>query len=560
MGDLLIRGGVVIDGTGAPGRRLDLRVRDGRIAEMAEDLAPAGERVIEAAGAVVAPGFIDSHTHYDAAIYWDPLCDPMPQHGVTTVVIGNCALGLAPLRPTERAAQLDVFSYIEDLPLELLGAAVPWTWESFDDYARALAERRLGVNLMVLASHSQIRTWVMGEAAWTRAATPQEAAAIAAELDRALAAGAFGLSISSFDKDRQGRAVPSSLADAAELDALCAVLARHGAVLQFVPCSDTTEMLLAELERLGALLGRHGVTGLYNILVHVNGDPTRSRRVEACLAALHAKGVRLYAMAAPRPFELSIGFEQTICFISVPAWNELVQADPQTKRRLVGDPDWRARARRDVDSCPSVMFPFDQPQLLRIREVAGAAQAEWGGRSFAELIAARGGHPSDVLADWVAENDFAATFIFPIANTDEAQVAALLKSPVAFVSGSDAGAHLQMFCAAGDATLLLTRFVRERGDLALEAAVHAVTGRQAELFGLADRGVLAPGKAADIAVFALDELTYGPELVVADLPGGGERLTRAPGGYRYTIVGGVVVQRDGAATGELPARFLAHAG
>jgi N-acyl-D-aspartate/D-glutamate deacylase len=331
-------------------------------------------------------------------------------------------------------------------------------------------------------------------------------------------------------------------------------------VLQFVPCSDTTEMLLAELERLGGVLGRHGIVGLYNILVHVNGDPTRSARVEACLKDLHARGVRLYAMAAPRPFELSIGFEQTICFISVPAWNELVQAEPAAKRRLVADPAWRARARADVDNFPSVMFPFDQPQLLRIRQAAGAALADWAGRSFAELIAARGGHPSDVLADWVAENDFAATFIFPIANTDDAQVAALLKSPVAFVSGSDAGAHLQMFCAAGDATLLLTRFVRERGDLTLEAAVHAVTGRQAEIFGLADRGVLAPGKAGDIAVFALDELTYGPELAASDLPGGRERLTRAPGGYRYTIVGGVVVQEAGVATGQLPARYLAHVG
>src|SRR5262249_4182820 len=149
------------------------------------------------------------------------------------------------------------------------------------------------------------------------------------------------------------------------------------------------------------------------------------------------------------------------------------------KRRLVADPAWRARARTDADTCPSVLFPFDHPDALRIREVAGPAQQAWAGRSFAELIAARGGHPSDVLADWVVENDFQATFTYAIANTRDEDVVALLASPVAFVSGSDAGAHLQMFCASGDATLLLTRFVRERGDLSLEAAVHALTGRQA---------------------------------------------------------------------------------
>jgi N-acyl-D-aspartate/D-glutamate deacylase len=437
-----------------------------------------------------------------------------------------------------------------------MSRAVPWGWESFLAYARALGDLRLGVNVAAFVGHSQIRAYVMGEAAWERGARPDEIAAMAAELEAALAAGAIGLSFSLFDKDRQGRPVPSCLADDAELDALCTVLAVRGGVFQFVPCGDTTEILLEQLGRLGAVLGRHDVTGLYNIVVHVDADPERSARVMACLEGLHAKGVKLYAMASPKPFELSIGFAQTICFIAVPAWNELVQADPEAKRRLVADPAWRARARADAETCPSVLFPFDRADMIRIRDVAAPGEAGWAGRSFAKLIADRGGHPSDVLADWVAENDFAATFIYPIANTQDDKVAALLKSPLTFVSGSDAGAHLMMFCAAGDATLLLTRFVRERGDLSLEAAVHAITGRQAELLGLADRGMLAPGKAGDVVVFALDELVYGPEFSVADLPGGGERLTRAPGGYRYTVVNGVVVQEGGRATGELPAGFI----
>jgi N-acyl-D-aspartate/D-glutamate deacylase len=457
------------------------------------------------------------------------------------------------VRPEDRRGQVDVYSYIEDMPVDVLNNAIPWTWQSFPEYAAALSTRRLGVNVAAFVGHSQIRTWAMGEAAWERAATAAEIAAMCGELERALAAGALGLSFSLYDKDREGRPVPSCLADDAEMDALCAVLGGRGATFQFVP-GDTTDVIIGQIEWLARFIGPHGVTGFYNILVHLDSDPERSRRLVACLEALQTKGVRIYGMASPRPFELLVGFEQSICFIAVPAWNELVQASREEKRRLAADAAWRARARHDAATCTSVLFPFDRGELLSI----ASGPAGWIGRTLGDLVAARGGDVSDVLADLLLETDFTANFTFAIANTDEAEVARLLTSPVAFVSGSDAGAHLQMFCAAGDATLLLTRYVRERGDIALETAVHALTGRQAELLGLAEHGVLAPGKAGDVTVFALDELTYGPQKPVFDLPGGRSRLTRDPGGYRYTIVNGVVVQEHGRATGALPAGWLAR--
>jgi N-acyl-D-amino-acid deacylase len=559
MSDLIIKGGTVVDGTSRPSVPLDIRIRKGRIVEIGPDLLAEGETVIDASGAIVAPGFIDSHTHYDATIYWDPMCDPMPQHGVTTVVVGNCALSLAPIRPEDRSVQIDVYSYIEDVPRDVLNTAIPWNWETYRDYAGALAAERLGVNLVTFVGHSQIRSYVMGEDAWTRTATPAEIAAMAAELERSLSAGARGLSFSLFDKDRQGRPVPSCLASEIEIEAMCQVLAAHKAPFQFVPRGETTETLIEDLEWLGRIIGAHDVVGMYNIIVHVASEPTRSQRIIECLEALHDKGVRLYAMASPRPFELSIGFEQSVCFISVPAWNELVQAEPAEKRRLATDQAWRARAREDADRNPSILFPFSRPQELRIGRVGHAHLKSWSGRTLRDLVEARSGHASDVLADWLVENDFETNFVFAIANTDPEDVAALLKSPVTFVSGSDAGAHLQMFCAAGDGTLLLTRYVRERGDMSLEEAVHALTGHQAQILGLSDRGVLALGMAADITIFALDELNYGPEILVNDVPGGRSRLTRRPGGYRYTIANGVVVQEHGAATGALPARWLASA-
>lgn len=558
MGDLIIKGGAVIDGTGAPARSADIRIKDGAIVEIGEDLAVGDERVIRADGAVVTPGFIDSHTHFDATVFWDPICDPMPQHGVTTVVAGNCSLGFAPMRPADRTSQIDVFSFIEDLPVDMLEDAIPWDWETFGDFTAALSRKPLALNLLTFVGHSQIRSYVMGADAWTRAATAEEIQAMADILGEALACGALGMSFSLYDRDRQGRLVPSCFADDAEMDAMIAKLGEHDAVLQFVP-GDTTDVIIGQLEWFGEFLARHRVVGFYNILVHLDSDPQRSQRLRACLTALHRKGARIFGMASPRPFELSIGFEESICFLAVPAWNDLVQAPLPEKRRMVEDAAWRERARADVDSHTSVMFPFDKPQLLPINSVANSGLQSWIGRTLGDLVAERGGHPSDVLADWLRENDFATSFVFAIANTDLAEVAGILTSPVAFISGSDAGAHLQMFCAAGDTTLLLTRFVRDRGDLSLEEAVHALTGRQAELLRLPGRGILAPGQAADITIFALDELHYGPQRLVDDLPGGRQRLTRDPGGYRYTIVNGTVVQEAGMTTGALPARWRSRA-
>lgn len=559
MGDLLITDGLVIDGTGAPGVRQDLRVRGGCIEELGVGLKPSdGERIIVADGAVVAPGFIDSHTHFDATIYWDPYCDPMPQHGVTSVVFGNCALSLAPIRAQDRASQLDVFSFVEDLPLDLLNDVIPWDWESYDDYVRSLGRTKLGINVCGFVGHSQIRCFVMGENAWRRTADAAEIACMAETLDEILGTGALGLSYSLFDKDKSGRPVPSSLADDAELEALFGVLAKHRTTFQFVLPGDTTESIFDRLDWLAGFLERHQVTALYNVVVHVSSDPTRSDKVIAYLEDLHARGVQIYGMATPRPFELQVGFEQSIAFIHAPAWNELVQASGQAKRRLVDDADWRARARAEIDTCTSVTFPFYRPELLRIGTVANSDLAEWAGRDLVQLTQARGGHLGDVIADWLKENDFAATFVFPIANTDPAEVAKILKSPATLVSGSDAGAHLQMFCAAGDTTLLLTRHVAERGDLTLEDAIHELTGKQAEVLGLRDRGIVAPGKAADIVIFNLDELHYGGQFLANDVAGGRPRLTRDPGGYRYTIVNGEIVQESGTATGALPARWLSH--
>jgi N-acyl-D-aspartate/D-glutamate deacylase len=556
MSDVLIQNGLVIDGAGAPARRADLRVKDGRIVEIAPQLAARGETLIDAAGACVTPGFIDSHTHYDATIFWDPMCDPMPQHGVTTVVIGNCSLGLAPIRAQDRTTQLDTFSYIEDIPLDTLNNEIPWTWETYQEFTDIVGAGAYGVNLAAFVGHGQLRAYVMGDASWERAAAPAEIAAIAAELEKALKAGAFGMSFSFFDKDRKGRPVPSCLADAREMEALCAVLGRYNGTFQFVARANTAEAALEDLRTIGSYIAPHNVTALYNTITHLNNEPTRSARILACLEELQAKGIKLYAMATPRPFERSINFFNGLTFMNMPTWLELVLAAPGDKAGLARDPAWRARARHEVDTFQNILFPFEKPEQLFIGGVGSPSRNSWIGKTVADIQAARGGHVADAMIDWLIEDDFKTVFSFAIANSNPADVVRLIKHPRTFVSASDAGAHLQTFAAVGDSTLLLTRYVRERNDMTLEEAVRALTGHQAQTLGISDRGVLAPGMAADIAIFALDELDYGPATPVSDVPGGHSRLTRRPGGYRYTLVDGVVVQERGKLTGERPARWL----
>jgi N-acyl-D-aspartate/D-glutamate deacylase len=261
----------------------------------------------------------------------------------------------------------------------------------------------------------------------------------------------------------------------------------------------------------------------------------------------------VYGQVSPRPFSLNISFDQTPAFIAIPTWSALIQESPDEKRRLLADDDWRARARADWDRVGTGFTIFPVSQLDRVRLVsARTEQQQFAGATMADLVAARGGHPSDVLADWVLEHDLAPEMRSEATTHDWERTAALIANPTTVVGASDAGAHLQMMCGAGDTTYLLTEYVRDRGDLSVEAAVHQVTGFIASALGIPDRGVVTPGRAGDLVVFGLDELRYGDDRFVHDLPGGAPRLTRPAGGFRSTIVSGVVTQTGGATTGARP--------
>jgi N-acyl-D-amino-acid deacylase len=557
MGELVVRGGTLVDGTGAPGRRADVRTRDGRIVEVGPGLDTTGARVLDAGGAYVSPGFIDSHTHLDPSMFWDPLCDPMPQHGVTTALVGNCSLGLVPVRPELVQGVTDVFCYIEDMPPVAFAEGIPWTWETFEQYRDAIDGMGVALHTMVLIGHSILRMYVMGEAAWERPATADEIAEMVRVLDDAMAAGAFGFSSSAFDEDARSRWVPSRLADEAEMRALLGVVGRHRGFIEYIPGWGTPQAT-GDIEYIGGLCRDTGVTCAINGIVHHHITKMHDTFMPI-IRRLRAEGAPLWPLISPRTVDLRINWERSMMFMKMPqGWHRVPNAaDDRERRHLLQDPAWRAAARHEWDSVETGFFPIHDLQRVRLIDVTRGEHERWLGRTMAELVAERGGHPSDVFADWVLDNDLRPGILcVGMGNFDTAGVGELLACDDVLVSSSDAGAHVQMMCAAGDTTLLLTRHVRDRGDFTVEQAVHELTGKQADVLRLHDRGVVEPGRAADLAVFALDELTWDLDTFVDDLPTGARRLRRPPGGFRYTVAAGEVTQEAGQLTGARPAGVL----
>ncbi|MBW8812890.1 MAG: amidohydrolase family protein [Caulobacterales bacterium] len=562
MSGMLIRGGRVVDGTGAPAYLADVRVTDGVISEIGQGLAPKGdERVFDAAGCEVTPGVIEVHTHMDAVMWWQPSLDPLPGFGVTTVVMGNCGFSAAPVSddPKVRMEMVKIFTFFEEVPTEPFLQDLPWDWRTWPEYRRSMEKHvKTSTNLAAFVGHIAIRLAVMGLDAWTRAATPDEIRQMAAHLDAALDAGALGLSSNFMDHDSQDRPVPSMMADDAELSALIEVLDRHpGTSWQMI--LDTFFHLDAPqmMERLGRLLRGHKVR------VQIAGGAALLKFQEAIRpklwelnAKFNAEGLDFWPGFAHVPPTTVVNFFTSSSFAQANeyVWHEVIQAPTEAaKLALLNDPDWRARARDSWDNKAFKQSMIGTPWKMLLHDsVTGAGPL---GLNLQQLAEQWKMHPSDALADWVIANGVQSIVNREPHAMEHELTLKMLKDPQSVTGLSDAGAHGQMLCGGGESILFFTDYVR-KGELTLEEAVHVQTGKQAVYLGLSDRGVIAVGKRADIAVFDMDEIQARPLKRVFDVPDGKGgvtwRFSRDPAPMRLTLVNGVPTFENGAFTGALP--------
>jgi N-acyl-D-aspartate/D-glutamate deacylase len=567
---ILIRGGTVVDGSGADRFRADVRLADGLIQEVAPDLpSRPGERVVEATGCFVTPGFIEGHTHFDGAMWWAPQLDPLPGYGVTTTVMGNCGFSLAPVSDDAkaRAEVVKIFSFFEDIPEPPFFDELPWDWNRWSEY-RSSVERNCEVsaNYASFAGHIAIRLAVMGMEAWDRSATPSEVDEMAALLEDALQAGALGLSTNLFDHDGDNRAVPSLQADDAEFSALIAVLARHeGTTLQVIVDLFRSMSCTESLERLARLVGDQPVR------VQYGGIPTlefqKEMGLQTPMVALHEQlksdGRDFWTAFAHVPPTVNIGVQQSLIFAQSNeyVWHEVQLAETnEQKVALLRDSDWRARARHswDHEAFDFSSFPPGKAEQLLLSN----SENDQGpvGITLGDHAAKLGVHCSDALADWFLDNGLESTVNLPPFGKDEEMVCQLIRDPHSLGNVSDAGAHGQMLCGAGENMLLFTKFVREKAWITVEEAVHVQTGKIAGHFSLGDRGLIAPGKRADVTVWHLDEVETRPMKKAYDVPDGQGghtwRWTRDPAPVRLTLTNGVPTFEDGKSTGARPGEML----
>ena len=546
MYDVVVRNGLVVDGTGAPGFRADVAVKDGKIAQIGEIAADAATREVDATGRVVAPGFIDPHTHFDVQLLWDGAATPTIEHGVTCIVPGNCSLSLAPLKASDRDTLVSMFQKIEEMPPEAFTIAFDWSWEDFAGYRKAI-EKALSINVAPLVGHSSIRLWVMGAAAQERAATPEEIVAMQGLLRDSLKAGAVGLSTSFVDIDIKGWPVPSRFAQAEELDALCATLGEFGRMLQCVPEFFDMDLILARVDQLADLSLKHGISTTFSPLFVNRATPDLAPRIIARVAEQSARGARVWPQMQTRPIDISFSFlRPSLFFLRQPRWLQVLQQLPLEARvASLKDPETQAKLLADLG-------PDGGEAAVGHLIIRGgdAAPAELVGKTLSEVAAARGQTSGQALIDLSLENGLDVAFLSASMGHEETDVIGpMLANPLVHIGASDGGAHIASFSTNGDTGYLFSEFVRKTGYLTLEQAVAKITSETADIWGLKDRGRLKTGLAADIVVFDPDTIDREAELPIFDMPGNGMRYVRSARGVDTVLVNGQVAYANGAYTG-----------
>ncbi|MGH7768778.1 MAG: N-acyl-D-amino-acid deacylase family protein [Candidatus Binatia bacterium] len=550
--DLVIKGGRVYDGSGMPSYLGDIAVQNGRIVEIGR-IQNGAARTIDAGGLAVAPGFVDHHTHMDAQIFWDPYATSEPQHGVTSIVMGNCGLTLAPAKQTDHEALVKSFVRVEAMPRSVLEAGVPWGWQSFGEYLDAL-EGKVGVNVGGLVGHIAVRQYVMGEESVERAATPKEVEPMKRLVREAMASGALGFSTNRNERHMREdlKPVGSRLADDEELFALCQVLSElNSGVIETILGRNKIEHFKF-YDRLARVTGR---PVLWQSLQHRWVEPNLWREQLDAVAPIFADGYQAYGLSHTVPLVRHFTLKNCQVFDELPTWKTLMTMPLEARRENFKDPASRNKMRADLADPRPVNFHRDW-NVLRVEKPAKEENRKYTGKSIAEMASMRGQDPLDAFLDLALEEDLDTVFWNANNGGDANAMGEILRSPYVLMGTSDAGAHVQFGADFGYGTTLLGLWVRERQLLTLEHAIHKLTFHVASVFGLEGRGLLRPGYAADIAIFDPKTVNAHEPEWADDYPGKTKRLIQRSEGMHYTIVDGRPIYENGRLTGDLPGKIL----
>jgi N-acyl-D-amino-acid deacylase len=555
--DLLIKNGLVVDGSGMPAFRGDVGVRNGKIAEIGKLSGPA-TRTVDASGLAVSPGFIDNHAHYDGQVTWDPLCTFSPQHGATTVIFGNCSLALAPVRPGKEHRTAEFLSYVEAIPMDVLNT-IDVDWETIPQYMDKL-DKTLGVNAGTLIGHTPVRHYVMGDDCQKRTATADEITAMQDVVRDALTAGALGLSLSRQKGhfDPQGVPIPALWADDNEIFALADVLRELSTGTIQVGGGVDQELKDGMMARLAEATGR---TVVYNNLSQTVRNPDKWKQHMARVDETVAQGIKAYPMCSPNRVTQDFTMRNCQVFRGLPTWHPILISSDEEKLRAYSDPVVRQKLHEEAverkgDISSANGFSKTWWDYMWVNEPALKKNEEFRFKTIGQIGQMTGKRVIDAFLDLVVEENLDTRFLQAENNIDDEAMAKILTYPNTIVGLGDGGAHVQFHGGYGYTTRLLGEWVRERKVLTLEQAIRKLTFESASTFGIHDRGMLRPGLAADIVLFDPKTVRPAQETVVHDFPGGGWRIKEDAIGIHMTVVNGQVLLEDGKHTGALPGRVI----
>ena len=552
--DLIIKNGTIVDGTGAARFQGDIAIGDGKIVEIGR-ITDSARKVVDAEGRIVAPGFIDPHTHYDAQICWDPELSPSSWHGVTTVITGNCGVGLAPCRPESREVAARDLVLVEAIPFDVLSAGVTWDWVSFPEYMQAAARRGSALNLAFLAPLTPFRHFVMGSASQERAANPDERQQIRDLLAEAIEAGAFGFTSSRLKQHIGYGGLPLAcrLADWEEMKAYAGVLRQYGrGAIEIALTQAPSIMTDEEYDILDMLLTESGRCVTFLAMFYREDEPEACRNTLRKAEALLRRGA--FPQVSPSPLTREMSMHTPFTMASFQCFGPIYNKSKEEQARIYADPSFRQAFREEMRH--NRVFHGNW-NMVRLANANSPALKKLEGQTIADIARARGRDGVDTFLDITVEDGVENEFSIALFNVTDSGVRELLADPRTLIALSDAGAHVDLMCDAGYSTHLLGKWVRDLEIMTIEQAVRRLTSQPAELFGIKDRGRLMPGLAADIVVF--DPATVGSDerrIRLNDLPGGGRRFVAPSAGVECTIVNGTIAYADGQVTGSRSGKVL----